>query len=216
MNTNEEIQIHMNETQRNEKQKTIISLHRDQMGEIFMTDYHRLCFCIPLNTFARFLLFTITLFIGFSLLLLTLPLTGVYASQSWIIGVVYFISKTFIYLATGFVAMPTKQMFLICRPIRFSSIAFYSVGVLGTWITLFGLIRSKFLFIFCVLIQSFSWILYISSYLSFTSNILFDCIKRPSIRIVSHNEDSSNKETSSEFPDQNSSVQIELEDDQRE
>ncbi|GAB1222579.1 hypothetical protein ENUP19_0118G0014 [Entamoeba nuttalli] len=111
----------------------------------------------------RFIFFIISFLIGLTALLLTLPLTGLYVEYPVILGIVYIISKLLLYSSLLFIASPWKQLILICRPVRFSTLAFCIIGV------------HYVLHYYCL------------SYLSFTHNILFDCIKRPKISLLTSN-----------------------------
>ncbi|EKE40926.1 hypothetical protein ENUP19_0201G0004 [Entamoeba nuttalli] len=172
---------------KNNKQEGIITFHRDTMNELFISEDKYLLCCIKLHPMIRFIFFIISFLIGLTALLLTLPLTGLYVEYPVILGIVYIISKLLLYSSLLFIASPWKQLILICRPVRFSTLAFCIIGVVGIWLSIFHIINSLLILILSILLQALCFTLYCLSYLSFTHNILFDCIKRPKISLLTSN-----------------------------
>ena len=159
------------------KKDGLITLHRDNLNELFIIKYGRLCLCIPLLPQVRFSLFIFCNLVGLFLLLVTSPLTGLYRDNALPFLAVYFVAKILLYCSLLFIANPWKQIILICRPVRFCSTAFYCVGMVGVYCTIFELNTSIVLLLCSVLVQAVSFSFYSLSYLSFTHNVLFDCIK---------------------------------------
>ncbi|KAL7713223.1 Vesicle transport protein [Entamoeba marina] len=159
----------------------LITLHRDNLNEIFISSNCKCCTNIRCCSTFRFIGYFVTFLSGLFILLLTLPVTGVYDDNPSIFFLVYCLSKILLYVSLLFLASPWKQLFLICRPVRFSTVAFSIVGIIGVWATLLSLNSSLLVLILSIAVQAVSSIFYSLSYLSFTHNVLFDCFKRPSL-----------------------------------
>ena len=161
-----------------------ITFHRDNLDNMFTTQYDKFLCCIPFHKTVRFTLFVVFFLSGLSVFTMLFPVSGLLKDTPSYVGVVYVVAKVLLYTSQVFLASPLKQMLLVCRPVRFSTVAFTVIGIVGVWLTLVGMTDSIALFILSLIIQSVSISFYTLSYLSFTRNVLFDCIKRPHIIVI--------------------------------
>ena len=156
----------------------VLTLHRDNLNDIFIARGVG-CGCLRLPDSLRFAAFVVAALSGFFLLAMTLPLTGRVHDLPVVFAAVYFAAKLLLYAAIATLASPVKQLLHSCRPVRFCAIAFAVLGTAGVWLTFFAVSASVVLLLISLLLQMASFAFYILSYLSFTHNILFECIKRP-------------------------------------
>ncbi|ELP91042.1 hypothetical protein EIN_267680 [Entamoeba invadens IP1] len=188
----------------------IITLHRNTLGDIFITKYQKVFICFPLSPAVRFVGFVFSFLVGLFLLFITLPLTGIYSTKPIILMCFYIISKTCLYIALFFLASPWRQCILICRPVRFSTTAFHVIGMVGVWLTIFSVSDSVLVLILSLLLQIVMITFYCLSYLSFTHNVLFDCIKRPHIPLLKHSKKDTEEEFKTTDPSDADQIHIEI------
>ena len=181
----------------------MIQVNSEWISKFFKINDSNLLFCIPLKPSIRIIVFNVFFITGITLLIVTIPLTGIYENYEWLIFFIYILGKIFIMASFLFLGPLFKQLMSICRPIRFCSISFHFIAVSIIWLMFLFHYFNISVFICSVVIELLSIIVYCDSYLNLNDKSLKTKNYSEEKQII-HSDSSSKSDTNS------NSISIEL------